>query len=295
MDSGINIICFAASYAVALGIEILSLWRPLRVGRLAEIAAAGAGLIAHTWYLGVRVANQPAAPLSSQQEWFLLAAWLLAAVYVAARLYYPQKSLGLFLLPGVLGLVGAATLASSQPLADYEAPRVWGLVHGIFLLLGTIAVLVGFFAGLMYLIQSHRLKQKRPPTVGLRLPSLEWLERTNSRSLAAATVLVLGGFLTGILTQLIEDKRHSLSWSNPVVLSLTLMTVWLLVAEVFRLIYPAARQGRKVAYLTLAAFVFLLLVFASVMWGDSFHNQRAERAESSAPPTEPAPHKGGSS
>jgi ABC-type uncharacterized transport system permease subunit len=281
MDSGINIFCFAASYAVALGLEMFGLWRPLRLGRFAEIAAAGAGLIAHTWYLGIRVAHQPAAPLSSQQEWFLLAAWLLAAVYVAARIYYPRKSLGLFLLPGVLGLVGGATLASSLPLVAYEAPRVWGLAHGIFLMLGTVAVLVGFFAGVMYLIQSHRLKQKLPASAGFRLPSLEWLERTNSRFLGAATVLVLGGFLTGVLTELSQDDVHRLSWTNPVVLSLTLMTGWLLTAEVFRMIYPAARQGRKVAYLTVAAFVFLLLVLASVMWGDSFHKNGANRAEAS--------------
>jgi ABC-type uncharacterized transport system permease subunit len=279
MDSGINIVCFAASYAVALLLEMFGLWRPWRLGRFAEIAAAGAGLVAHTWYLGIRVAHQPAAPLSSQQEWFLLASWLLAAVYVAARIYYPRKSLGLFLLPGVLGLVGAATLASSQPLAAYEAPRVWGLAHGILLMLGTVAVLVGFFAGVMYLIQSYRLKQKLPASEGFHLPSLEWLERTNSRFLGAATVLVLGGFLTGVLTQLSQDDAHRLSWTNPVVFSLTLMTGWLLIAEVFRLIYPAARQGRKVAFLTLAAFVFLLLVFASVMWGDTFHQNGAIRAD----------------
>lgn len=280
MDSGINIVCFAASYAVALLIEIASLWRPLKLGRFAEITAGAAGLFAHTWYLGVRVAHQPAAPLSSQQEWFLLATWLLAAVYVAARIYYPQKSLGLFLLPGVLGLIGAATLAPSQPLAAYEAPRVWGLVHGIFLMLGTVAVLVGFFAGIMYLIQSRRLKQKLPALEGFRLPSLEWLERTNSRFLAAATVLVVGGFLTGVLTQLSQDDADRLSWTNPVVLSLSLMTAWLLIAEVFRMIYPAARQGRKVAYLTVAAFVFLLLVIASFMWGDSFHSKGTVRIES---------------
>ena len=29
MDSGINIFCFAASYAVALVLEMFGLWRPL--------------------------------------------------------------------------------------------------------------------------------------------------------------------------------------------------------------------------------------------------------------------------
>jgi hypothetical protein len=42
------------------------------------------------------------------------------------------------------------------------------------------------------------------------------------------------------------------------------MLGWLMAAEIFRLVYPAARQGRKVAYLTLAAFIFLLITLASV-------------------------------
>ncbi len=60
-------------------------------------------------------------------------------------------------------------------------------------------------------------------------------------------------------------------WTDPVVLSLSAMLLWLTFAEVFRLCYPAARQGRKVAYLTIAAFGFLLLVLASVTWKDSLH------------------------
>ena len=272
MDSGINIICFAASYAVALALELSGLWATVRFRRMGEVLAAAAGLVAHTWYLGRRVAEQPAAPLASQQEWFLLAAWVLAVVYLAARFYYPSKSLGLFLLPGVLSLIGAATLAPAKPLVSFAAPRVWGIVHGLFLLVGTVAVLVGFLAGLMYLLQSRRLKLKRLPTTGLKLPSLEWLEHANSRALGMATLMMCGGLLSGIITRLAQKgSTLKFSWTDPVVISLAAMTAWLLVAEVFRRVYPAARQGRKVAYLTMAAFGFLLLVLAAVLWGDRFH------------------------
>jgi ABC-type uncharacterized transport system permease subunit len=275
MNSGINTLCFAASYGIALVLEVSQLWVTIRYRRLLEILSASAGLVAHTWYLGRRVAEQPAAPLASQQDWFLLAAWILAVVYLAARFYYPGKSLGLFLLPGVEGLVGASVLASQEPLVSVEAPRVWGIVHGVFLLLGTVAVLVGFLAGLMYLLQSRRLKTKRVAQGGVRLPSLEWLQQANSHALATATVMMCGGFLTGVITRLAQRGHlERFSWTDPVVISLAAMTLWLLAAEAFRLLYPAARQGRKVAYLTMAAFVFLLLVFAAVMWGDRFHQQR---------------------
>ena len=81
-----------------------------------------------------------------------------------------------------------------------------------------------------------------------------------------------GGFFTGILTRLASTgEQNFVPWTDPVVLSLGGMMAWLIVAEVFRLIYPAAQRGRKVAYLTIAAFVFLLLVLVSLELSDSLH------------------------
>ncbi len=277
MLTGINMLCFSASYAVALVLEVLGLWSRVRIRRVALLAMATAGVFAHTWYLGRRVSETPTAPLASQHDWYLVAAWALAVIYLAAKLYYRKSSMGLFLLPAVLGLIGVARFASTIPLTSSAAPRVWGLVHGIFLMLGTIAVLLGFVAGLMYLVQSYRLKHKKPDWGKLRLPSLEWLERTNSRSLGAATLLVGGGFLTGVISRLAqtsEQPHHPVGvpWTDPVVLSLGGMIAWLILAEVFRLVYPAARQGRKVAYLTVAAFVFLLLALGAMTLQDSVHS-----------------------
>ena len=270
MGSGVNMLCFSASYALALMLEFSGLWSRWR--RWAVLGIASAGLVAHTWFLGQRVALAPRAPLASHQDWYLLAAWVLALVYLAAKFYHPKSSMGLFLLPAVLALVAGGQFASTTPLATFQAPRLWGRIHGVFLMLGTVAVLLGFLAGLMYLIQSYRLKHKLATGKGLRLPSLEWLERINSRALNAATLFVGGGFFTGVVSRLAQTgKKNFIPWSDPIVLSLAAMLVWLTVAEVFRLVYPAARQGRKVAYLTMAAFLFLVFVLAVMLLQDSIH------------------------
>ncbi len=275
MDSGINMLCFSACYAIALALELLGLWRQIRLRRLVLFLAGASGLVAHTWYLGKRVAEMPAAPLASQQDWYILAAWALAAVYLVLKFYFPRSAMGLFMLPAVLVLIGVSRFTTTTPLATFQSPRIWGQVHGVLLMLGTVVVLMGFLAGLMYLIQSYRLKNKLPLTQSrFQLPSLEWLERMNSRSLGAATLLVGGGLLTGILSRLAQEgDQNFVPWTDPVVMSLAVMQLWLVVAEVFRLVYPAARQGRKVAYLTLAAFGFLMLVLAAVTLRDSLHTK----------------------
>jgi ABC-type uncharacterized transport system permease subunit len=281
MDSGVTMLCFTASYAVALALEILGLWTRPRWRRLAVVLAAVAGIVAHTWYLGQRAALWASAPLSSPHDWYLAAAWVLAVLYVALLLYQPKASTGVFLLPVMLALIAVAHGAPRDAIASFEAPRTWGMIHGVFLMLGSVAVLMGFVAGVMYLLQSYRLKKKLPADANFRLPSLEWLERVNTRSLAAAAVLVALGFFTGIVARL-ATAGGVIPWTDPVVLSLSGMLSWLVAAEAFRLAYPAARRGRKVAYLTLAGFVFLAFTLTTFMRADGVHS--SQRAGASPPP-----------
>jgi ABC-type uncharacterized transport system permease subunit len=214
-----------------------------------------------------------AMPLSSPAEWLFVAAGVLAMLYLAAIFYLPNTPVGLVMLPLVLGLVAASQFATHEPFAPGRTIYAWGLAHGVALLLGTVTVCIGFWAGLMYLAQSYALKHAQPLAGGLRLPSLEWLERINSRSLAVSTLLVALGFASGVVLSMLNDRGdavHSL-WTDPVVVSSGAMLAWLAVAEVFRLVYPAARQGRKVAYLTLAAFLFLVITVLSLTLVDSGH------------------------
>jgi hypothetical protein len=70
------------------------------------------------------------------------------------------------------------------------------------------------------------------------------------------------------------------------------MLSWLVAAEAFRLAYPAARRGRKVAYLTLAGFVFLVITLAAFLTADSMHGQSARDGKVQSPPV-PSPLRGG--
>lgn len=281
--ANITTVCFGSSYTIALALEIVGLKFRFGWHRLVMLLFAMAGLVAQTIYLAMRVGAE-SSPLASAKDWFLMAAWLVAAIYVVVALWFPKSAVGLFILPLVLVLIGASLVASDTPISGGNASRVWGIVHGWLLLLATLTVSAGFLAGLMYLIQSWRLKHKMPPSPRFRLPSLEWLEHVNSRSLALSAVLVAGGFLSGLALLRLKHRGETdyNLWTDPVVLSLAAMFLWLVAAEIFRWLYPPARRGRKVAYLTLASFVFLVVALASLTWMDRLHGgARNEEQEAS--------------
>ena len=80
--SGINIICFAASYAVTLILEITRLFFRSGIRGAVMLGFAGAGLFAHTVYLYYRAIGAPGSPLSSKQDWYMVAAWVLVVTYL---------------------------------------------------------------------------------------------------------------------------------------------------------------------------------------------------------------------
>ncbi len=254
MFAGVQIICFASSYAIALALEISRLMFRSAVRGVLLVVVAAAGLTAHYRLPLLPRAFTPAAcPLSSSQDWYLLAAWVLAVVYLYLLCFRPRTPCGLVLLPLVLGLIGAAALlADPQPFAREPASKVWGVIHGTSIMLATVAVLLGFAAGVSYLGQRWRLRRKHAPWGTLRLPSLEWLERANSHAILLAVFMLGIGIVSGMILNSIRyaEPAQRLPWSDPVVLGTMGMFAWLLVAAVVGHLHR-----RRVAYLTVASFV----------------------------------------
>lgn len=288
MLSRVSIVCFAASYGVVLGLELvrLSLKLPVRLWML--LVGTLAGLIAHTVYLVMRMQSAVGGlPLSSWYDWLLVAAWIMAAAYLLMLSTRPQTNIGVFLLPIVLGLIALAYPYRDQPaFARDQALAAWGMAHGLALLMATVVMSLGFAAGVMYLLQSYRLKHKTPLGTGIRLPSLEWLQWINQQSLFYSTFFVALGVLAGLVLNVVKHRTagEAVPWTDSVVLTSSAMLVWLLTATIFELTYKPAQQGRKVAYLTLASFLFLALSLSMVLAGNSEHASPRERANISETP-----------
>lgn len=270
----ISITCFAASYLVVFGLEISRVFFKANYRQYILTGFAIAGLFAHTVYLiwqGLLEVNTQGIWLSNWMAWCFAASWILAAAYLWVSFRKADSVVGVFLLPIVLVLIVAGIgLRNAESFSVGEAKSGWNMVHSFSLLLGTASVALGFVFGLIYLVQANRLKQKRPQSRLFRLPSLEWLQRCCERTLIASTCLLAMGFVSGIAINLINQKASAeasgtIAWSNPVVWSSAILFIWMLAICVFNNAYRPAQQGRKVAYLVVSSFLFLLFELA-IVW-----------------------------
>lgn len=253
----VTIFCFAASYGVALVLELWHLARPRPILRFVAMAFGAAGILAHGLYLLVQ---RPLLVTPGGSLLFL--ALILAVFYLYGSIHHGRLAWGLFVLPVVLGLIGLPLILPAgevPPEAQQSWTHFWGLAHGILLLLAAVGVCVGFVASLMYLVQSQRLRAKIPPGQGMQLLSLERLETMIRHAILSAFPLLTAGVAVGLALQL----QHGLGrdWDSPKLLST--LIVWVVFALLVYLRYGAQARGRRVALLTVLAFALLIVALVA--------------------------------
>ena len=282
MLSGVSITCFSASYALALVMELATFFRRSNFSRVVMLGFAAAGLFAHTVYLGHRALHPIGAPLSSQQDWYLLSAWVLVATYLYVSCYHSRTAMGLLVLPLVFALIGAAAwFADREPFAHEPAIEVWGLIHGVSLLLATVAVLIGFLCGVMYLWQAFLLKRKLPAIGGRGLPSLEWLHRNTVRAVCASAPLMGVGVGAGVVLNWIHQPNR-LPLSDPLTLTTLCAFGWLTLAGALSCVYEPVRRSRRVALLTVMSFLVLTLTLSVGLFAGTAPSATASPADGAA-------------
>ena len=263
----ISVTCFFTSYLVVLVLELLRILGRIPGRGLLVIVMTAIGLFTHITYLLLRASAGPedAGRLATWSDWSLLLALIMAVCFLAFYLRRPDTIISFFFLPAVLALIGLSlAVRDFTPFSRSEAVDLWRSVHGLAMLIGSGAVLVGFLAGVMYLVQSWRLKRKHAGS-GLRLPTLETLARWNRRCLIASTAAVAIGFLAGVVMNL--NRWGYVGWTDRGVLLSIVLLVWLAAATSVEFFYTRASPGRKAVYFTLASLGFLILAMAGVLSG----------------------------
>lgn len=263
----ISVTCFFTSYTVVLVLELLRLLGRIPGRGLAVIVMMAVGLFTHVTYLGLRAYDAlqevDSGMLATWSDWSHLLALGLAICFLVYYLRRPDTVISFFFLPAVLATIGlGVAVRDMQPFSRSEAAGVWATVHGLSMMIGAGAVLMGFIAGVMYLTQSWRLKQKKAGSA-LRLPTLETLGRMNRRCLVTSTIFVAIGVLAGIVMNL--NRTGSVGWAEGGVLFSFALFLWLAVTTAMEFWYRPQSRGRKAVYLTLASLGFLVLAVFSVL------------------------------
>jgi ABC-type transport system involved in cytochrome c biogenesis permease subunit len=254
----ISIICFTASYLVALALELCRLIVSNRLLRILATIFGGAGLFAHTVFLALRL---PALTTGSGSLLFL--AWILAAFYFFGSLRHSRQLWSVFVLPVLLALIAFATILEKmhggttleQNYLAINGRDFWRLVHVLLFVLAATGICVGFVASIMYLVQAYRLKTKALPGQGLQMLSLERLEAMNRRAIALAFPFLTAGLLVG-MARMLDDENRLQEWTDIRILGT--IALWLLFAVLLYLRYGLHLRGRGLALLTIGAFALLL-------------------------------------
>lgn len=123
-------------------------------------------------------------------------------------------------------------------------------------LLGLGIVVVAGAAGLLYLLQERRLRDKRAGGVASRLPSLDALDRATHRLLLSGFPLLTFGIVTGALFSRQFDTLAGAALAR----TLFGFATWFMLAGVLVLRRLAGVRGRRAAYGTVVGVVCVLLV-----------------------------------
>lgn len=289
MLSGISVSCFLLSYLVVFIVEALRFAFRVPGRNLILIGMMTAGLIAHTIFLfyqfsAVQVDNAQPQLLSNWFQWSVLSAWGLALACLILIVRNPNGSVGLFLIPLVLGLIGLGNLVrDAAPFERETTITLWGMIHGVSLLVGTMFICLGLAFGAMYLVQSYRLKSKLRPSKRFRLPALEFLQSMNRLSIFASAAGLGVGLLSGVVLNF--NRQGQIAWYSGSIVFTFALFAWSVVAAGMEISSSGSLGGRRSAYLVISNFLFLAVVLGWVLF--SSHGQPATSARSA----EGAPHR----
>ncbi|MGB7266312.1 MAG: cytochrome c biogenesis protein CcsA [Terracidiphilus sp.] len=196
-----------------------------------------------------------------------LLGFLVAGLFFLVWWLYEAISLGIFALPATFFLVFIPALGPGT--YRFPSQRVWMswlVAHIIALLLAYAALCFSLLSSMLYLVQERRIKAKRKP--GERSPwaPLDWLPPLDTLERVALATLEFGfpcmtvGLLIG--TVLVQQTSLGASYFlDPNILASFAM--WIVYVTLLLLRRGVGLRGRKAAYVSGAALVVMMAVWAA--------------------------------
>lgn len=223
----------------------------------ASLRAAFAGFLLHLAYFTFRWFESGRIPVTNFFEAANFLGMGIILVFLLMEFRFKIAALGSFMLPLVLVLmVPAFILSGDIKELNPVLKSGWLGVHTSFAVLGDSAFAFAFIVSVMYLIQERQLKAKHLGAIFHRLPSLDIMDTLGYKALTFGWPLFTLGMITGSIW---ANSAWGTYWSwDP-------KETWSLITWVIYLVLLHLRtigwRGRKMAFLSIAGFVFVLVSF----------------------------------
>jgi len=253
-------------YAAATAAYVVHFaWRDPRVGRLAT-ATLGAGVLAHTFLIGMQTVQVGHAPLVGTTAAISAFVWLLGLSYLYVELTTDERAMGLFvaILLVVLYLIPALDPSVSPRPPVLRSPLF--TVHVVSMLFAYASFALGAVLGITYVLLFKEIKAKQLGFFYARLPSLQTLDVMNARVVTIGWIcltlgITIGGIWAAQVHQVPDPRVQAMSVLDPKIL--VALVSW----AVYSFAVFARRvgwSGRRAAWLSTVGFAIVLLNFVPV-------------------------------
>jgi cytochrome c-type biogenesis protein CcsB len=223
----------------------------------ASLWTTAVGYLLHVSYFASRWAESGRIPVTNFFEAANFLGMGIVLVFLVMEFRFKIAALGSFMLPLVLILM-IPTLVLSGRIEEMKPvlKSGWLGVHTSFAVLGDAAFAFAFIVSIMYLIQERQLKAKHLGAIFHRLPSLDIMDTLGYKALTFGWPLFTLGMITGSIW---ANSAWGTYWSwDP-------KETWSLITWVIYLVLLHLRtigwRGRKMAFLSIVGFVFVLVSF----------------------------------
>lgn len=258
-----NLYFFMAAMAVyvcsAAGYIVYFLRPEYKKGATATIGfrLAVAGLVLHIAYFILRWHEAGRVPATNFFEAVNFLAMGMVLVFLIMEFRFRIAALGSFMLPLIIILMTPAFMVSGR--IEEISPVLksgWLGIHTSFAVIGDAAFAFAFIVAIMYLMQERQLKTKQIGTIFHRLPSLDVLDTLSYKAISFGWPLFTLGMVTGSIW---AESAWGSYWSWDPKETWSLIT-WIIYLAILHL-RTLGWRGRKMAYLSIVGFVFVLVSF----------------------------------
>ena len=229
------------------------------------------GVLVHTFVIGMQTMEGGDVPFANPSRAVSTFVWLLTLSYLYLEVTTDERAMGVFILPIIIGLQLIPAISPGVENRNPVLNNPWFWVHVSSLLFAYASFGLAGVLGLTYMLQFKEIKKKHLGYFYTRLPSLQILDRMNSRATVTGWAFLTVGVIVGVIwtaqaRPLAPENSNlqAMSLDDPKIFFAALTWAVYSFAVVARRTFGWA--GRRAAWLSAVGFVIVLLNFVPISY-----------------------------